>query len=84
LLREKLAVDNPVSSAGTPAPRPGSGVPGKPVRILKRYDDPWRRRLLDRTNGPWYPIVRLFRQPSPGGRDSVIQQVAAALRERAG
>ena len=60
-----------------------AGALGKPVWILNRFDACWRW-LLDRTDSPWYPSARLFRQPSHGDWDSVIRQVAAALRERIG
>ena len=56
-----------------------AGALGKPVWILNRHDACWRW-LLDRYNSPWYPAARLFRQPSPGDWDSVIAQVATALR----
>ncbi|MDI9334372.1 MAG: tetratricopeptide repeat-containing glycosyltransferase family protein [Cytophagales bacterium] len=51
---------------------------GKPTWILSRYDGCWRW-LIDRTDSPWYPSVRLFRQPRFGDWDSVIQAVTSAL-----
>jgi tetratricopeptide (TPR) repeat protein/glycosyltransferase involved in cell wall biosynthesis len=38
------------------------------------------RWLLGRTDSPWYPTARLFRQPRPMAWDAVISDVAAALR----
>jgi hypothetical protein len=38
--------------------------------------------LLGRIDSPWYPTVRLFRQPAPGRWDAIIGAVAAALRVR--
>jgi Flp pilus assembly protein TadD len=57
-----------------------AGALAKPVWILNRFDSCWRW-LLDRTDSPWYPTARLFRQPEPGDWDSVIQQVVAALHD---
>ncbi len=57
-----------------------TGALGKPVWMLNRYDQCWRW-LLDRTDSPWYPSARLFRQQSPGDWHSVIRAVVAALRE---
>jgi hypothetical protein len=35
-----------------------------------------------RDDSPWYPTMRLFRQPRPGAWDEVIARVCAALRSR--
>jgi len=51
---------------------------GKPVWILLRFDGCWRW-LLDRTDSPWYPSVRLFRQPAPSAWRPVIDQVREEL-----
>jgi ADP-heptose:LPS heptosyltransferase len=37
------------------------------------------RWLLERSDSPWYPTMRLFRQPARGDWDSVIKMVAAEL-----
>jgi tetratricopeptide (TPR) repeat protein len=55
-----------------------AGALGKPVWILIRFDTDWRW-LLDRTDSPWYPTARLFRQEKPGDWDGVIQRVKAEL-----
>jgi len=52
---------------------------GKPVWLLNRFDTCWRW-LMNRDDSPWYPTVRLFRQPAPGDWDSVTTDVAAALQ----
>jgi hypothetical protein len=53
---------------------------GKPVWILLSYAPDWRW-LLERNDSPWYPTVRLFRQPSPGDWGSVTRRVGEALSE---
>ncbi len=55
-----------------------AGALGKPVWVLNRADACWRW-LRDRSDSPWYPTVRLFRQPTHGDWDPVITEVAAAL-----
>jgi hypothetical protein len=55
-----------------------AGALGKPVWILNRFDTEWRW-LLERTDSPWYPTARLFRQEKPGDWDSVMQHVKAEL-----
>lgn len=37
------------------------------------------RWMLDRSDSPWYPSVRLFRQPRPGPWAPVFEAMAAAL-----
>jgi Flp pilus assembly protein TadD len=38
------------------------------------------RWMLDRTDSPWYPTMRLFRQNRPGDWASVVQRIATELR----
>jgi tetratricopeptide (TPR) repeat protein len=45
---------------------------GKKVWLLLPFPPDWRW-LLDRTDSPWYPTIRLFRQHTPGDWDSVIR-----------
>jgi ADP-heptose:LPS heptosyltransferase len=55
-----------------------AGALGKPVWLLNRFDTCWRW-LLDRTDSPWYPTLRLYRQARPGDWDGVIERVRADL-----
>jgi hypothetical protein len=57
-----------------------TGALGKPVWIMLAKAADWRW-LLQRSDSPWYPTARLFRQQRPGAWDPVIQDVAAALTE---
>jgi len=58
-----------------------AGALGKPVWILLTHTPDWRW-MLDRSDSPWYPGARLFRQPSPGDWPSVVREVAQALRQQ--
>jgi hypothetical protein len=53
---------------------------GKSVWLLLAFAPDWRW-LLDRTDSPWYPTVRLFRQQARGQWAPVIQRVAQTLSE---
>ena len=56
---------------------------GRPVWIMLAKAADWRW-LLDRSDSPWYPSARLFRQDRPGNWPDLIAAVAAALRARVG
>jgi hypothetical protein len=53
---------------------------GKPVWLLNRYDTCWRW-LLEREDSPWYPSIKIYRQPSWGDWDSVMKRVRSDLIE---
>jgi tetratricopeptide (TPR) repeat protein len=56
-----------------------AGALGVTVWTLLPYivDSRW---LLDREDSPWYPTMRLFRQPAPGEWEPVITRVAENLK----
>jgi len=55
-----------------------AGALARPGWLLLPFAPDWRW-LLDRSDSPWYPTLRLFRQPAPGAWDPVIDAVIEAL-----
>ena len=55
-----------------------AGALGRPVWLLLPYALDWRW-MRDREDTPWYPTMRLFRQPAPQAWDDVITRVSAEL-----
>ena len=60
-----------------------AGALGKPLWLLNRYNTCWRW-LLDRSDSPWYPTARLFRQDQSRTWDRVIASAAQALGDYVG
>ena len=55
-----------------------AGGLGVPTFVLLPFASDWRW-LQDREDSPWYPTLRLFRQPRRGDWQSVIERVQNAL-----
>ena len=55
-----------------------AGALGKQVWLLLCYNPDWRW-LLNREDSPWYPTMRLFRQPNPGNWSAVFTRVHNTL-----
>lgn len=55
-----------------------AGAMGKPVWTLLPFAPDWRWQR-EGTHTPWYPSMRLFRQPTPGAWEAVCQDVVEAL-----
>jgi len=55
-----------------------AGALGKPVWVLLPFVADWRW-LQEQNDSPWYPSMKLFRQPVPGDWQSVIQQIVLCL-----
>lgn len=58
-----------------------AGALGIPCFLLLKYAADWRW-MVDRDDSPWYPSLRLFRQPAPGDWQGAIAQVDRALTAR--
>ena len=61
------------------APAHLAGAMGKPVWILNRFDTCWRW-LIERTDSPWYPTAKFYRQGSLGDWEDVVNKVSADLK----
>jgi tetratricopeptide (TPR) repeat protein len=57
-----------------------AGALGVPVWLMLPFAADWRW-LKDRDDSPWYPTMRLFRQPVPGDWQSVLRSVHGALKD---
>jgi ADP-heptose:LPS heptosyltransferase len=51
-----------------------AGALGRPVWVMLPFA-PDFRWLLERNDTPWYPTMRLYRQPSPGDWEHVVAAV---------
>jgi len=55
-----------------------AGALARPVWVLQPFA-PDYRWLLDRQDSPWYPTMRLFRQPAPGHWQPVVERIVEEL-----
>ncbi|MBD2069380.1 tetratricopeptide repeat protein [Leptolyngbya sp. FACHB-671] len=58
-----------------------AGALGRPVWVLLSFAADWRW-MCDRSDSPWYPTLRLFRQPTPGDWDSVLTETIQTLKTK--
>ena len=55
-----------------------AGALARPTFVMLPFAADWRWRTT-RTDSPWYPTLRLFRQDAPGDWESVVAAVAGAI-----
>ena len=58
-----------------------AGALARPVWTLLSYEGEWRWLSRDRADTPWYPTMRLFRQPMPGDWATPVNEIARELRQ---
>jgi len=58
-----------------------AGALGRPVWLLLKEGADWRW-MSGRSDSPWYPSMRIFRQKSAGNWGEVMEEVAEALRNK--
>lgn len=56
-----------------------AGALGKPVWLLNRFDTDWRW-MTGRDDSPWYPTMKIFRQPVEGDWETVVARVHGELQ----
>ena len=59
-----------------------AGALARPTWVLLPFAPDWRWQL-GRDDSPWYPTLRLFRQPRPRDWQSVVERLQARLLSRA-
>ncbi len=57
-----------------------AGALGKRTWLLLPYAPDWRW-LHERIDSPWYPTMRIFKQPAPFDWDTVMQKVLAVFKK---
>ena len=56
-----------------------AGAIGKPVWLLSRFDGCWR--WMNKHTSPWYPTMKIFKQPTHGDWKTVIDNVVKELKK---
>jgi hypothetical protein len=74
------ALDLVISIDGMPAHL--AATLGTPTWLLLKHEADWRW-MEQRSDTPWYPAMRLFRQPRPDDWSGLVEEVAAALLKAA-
>jgi hypothetical protein len=59
-----------------------AGALGRPVWVVLKHAPEWRW-LLDRSDSPWYPTMKLYRQDVGDDWDEVFERVAADVAKSA-
>lgn len=60
-----------------------AGALGRPTYLLLPYAPDWRW-LLERSNSPWYPSMRIFQQKQPGDWGGIISRIRTVLDKLSG
>jgi len=60
-----------------------AGALGAPTWLMLANPPDWRWLLAPRDDSPWYPTVRLFRQPQPGDWGDVVARIRGELEAAA-
>lgn len=55
-----------------------AGALGIPTLLMVPYSPDWRW-LLEREDSPWYPALRIYRQPGPGDWNGLVQRMLEDL-----
>ena len=61
-----------------------AGALGRNVWLAKSFVSEWRWVADDREENPWYPTMRMFRQPTLGDWGSVFERMAKEIKVIAG